>query len=76
MEKALKDLSASTLRRLLIVDVRKFIDALDKGSTEELETLKKRLKEIFQLLREKERNEIPLIWGKNSRKNAESQRKP
>ena len=68
MEKTLKDLSASTLRRLLIVDVRKFIDALDKGSTEELETLKKRLREIFQLLKEKERNELPLVWGKNSKK--------
>jgi len=69
MEKALKELSASTLRRLLIVDVRKFIDALDKGSTEELETIKKRLREIFQLLKEKERNEIPISWGKNSKKN-------
>jgi hypothetical protein len=68
MEKALKELSASTLRRLLIEDVRKFINALDTGSTEELEALKRRLREIFQLLKEKERHEFPLIWGKNSKK--------
>ena len=68
MEKTLQELSASTLRRLLIVDVRKFIDTIDNGSTEELETIKQRLREIFRLLKEKERHEIPLVWGKNSKK--------
>lgn len=79
MEKAskeLKDLSASTLRRLLIEDVWKFINTLDTGSTEELETIKQRLREIFQLLKEKERHELPLIWGKNSKKTPESQKNP
>lgn len=71
MEKTLSDLSASTLRRLLIEDVRKFINALDNGSTEELEEIKRRLREIFRLLEEKERHEIPLAWGKNSKKTPE-----
>ena len=70
MEKALKELSASTLRRLLIEEVNKFISCLDNGSTEELQQMKLRLKEIFNLLAEKELIEMsPLIWGKNSTKN-------
>ena len=69
MEKALSQLSASTLRRLLIEDIRKFIDYLDNGSTEELEALKQRLRAIFALLKEKEHHEIPITWGKNSAKN-------
>jgi len=68
MEKPLHKLSASALRRLLIEDIRKFIDTLDDGSTEELEALKQRLREIFKLLKEKEQHEIPIIWGKNSGK--------
>ena len=68
MEKALSDLSASTLRRLLIEDIRKFIDSLDNGSTAELEALKQRLQEILKLLKEKEHHEIPITWGKNSKK--------
>jgi hypothetical protein len=58
MEKSLKDLSAWTLRRLLIEDVHKFIKCLDRGSTEELQQMKLRLREIFDLLTEKERHEI------------------
>jgi len=68
MEKPLHKLSASALRRLLIEDIRKFIDTIDNGSTEELEALKQRLREIFKLLKEKEQHEIPIIWGKNSGK--------
>lgn len=71
MKKALNELSASTLRRLLIEDVKKFIDGLDGGSTEELQELKHRLREIFELLKEKERHEIPITWGKHSTKSSQ-----
>lgn len=73
MEKALNELSASTLRHLLIEEVNKFIDCLDSGSTEELQQMKLRLREIFALLREKELLEMaPLIWGRNSTNNSSS----
>jgi hypothetical protein len=72
MEKHLKDLSASTLRRLLIQEIKKFIECLDIGSHEELQQKKLRLTEILNLLNEKERNETPLIWGKSSTKIADS----
>jgi hypothetical protein len=72
MEKHLKDLSASTLRPLLIQEVNKFIECLDTGSTEDLEQKKLRLREIFDLLKEKERNEMPLVWGKNSKRVSDS----
>ena len=68
MEKPLKDLSASTLRRILIEEVNVFIMSLDNGSTNELQQQKLRLREIFELLKEKEKNEMPLMWGKNSTK--------
>ena len=68
MEKPLKDLSASTLRRMLIEEVNMFIMSLDNGSTNELQQQKLRLREIFDLLKEKEKNEMPLVWGKNSTK--------
>jgi len=61
MEKSLNELSAWALRRLLIEDVRKFIKCLDRGSTEELQQMKLRLREIFDLLTEKERHEIVSI---------------
>ena len=58
MEKAPKELSASALRKLLIVEVERFITSLDHGSTEELQEKKDRLKEILHSLTEKERAEI------------------
>ena len=69
MEDTWKDLSASGLRRLLIEEIQKFISFLDKGSTEELLREKARLKEIFELLGEKEHREAARVhWGKNSTK--------
>ena len=69
MKKALKELSASTLRHLLIEEINKFIVCLDTGSTEELQQMKSRLREILELLNEKEMKEMaPLVWGKNSSK--------
>jgi hypothetical protein len=59
MEKPLKDLSASTLRRLLIKEINVFIESLDTGSTDELQQKKHRLTQIFDLLKEKEHNEMP-----------------
>jgi len=69
MEKALEELSASALRNLLIEEVKKFTIALDNGSTEELQAMKYRLRMLFDLIAEKEKDEgKPLAWGKNSAK--------
>jgi len=67
MEKAPKELSASALRKLLIVEVQKFITSLDYASTEELQQKKDRLKEILHSLTEKERHEMArILWGRNA----------
>jgi hypothetical protein len=67
MEKPLKELSASTLRRLLIMEVNRFIACLDNGNAEELIQIKFRLREILDLLGEKEYQEISsIVLGKNS----------
>jgi len=73
MKKPLKDLSASILRHLLIEEINKFIICLDTGSTEELQQMKTQLREILDLLNEKEKKEMaPLAWGKNSSKKSSS----
>jgi len=70
MEKAISELSASTLRNLLNEEIRSFIDCLDNGSIEELEKKKEKLKEIFKQLTEKELLEMaPIIWGRHSSRN-------
>jgi len=67
MEKALEELSASALRNLLIEEVKKFILFLDHGPILELVQMKYRLRKIYELIAEKEREEEKtLIWGKNS----------
>ena len=67
MESTLKQLSATDLRNLLIQETRAFIECLDSGSHEELDAKRLRLKEIRQLLDEKETiQSSPLKWGKNS----------
>jgi hypothetical protein len=70
MEKAISDLSASTLRKLLTEEIKIFIDCLDEGSMEVLEKKKERLKEIFKQLSEKELIEMaPIIWSRNTSRN-------
>ena len=72
MEKALEQLSAFALRNLLIEEVKKFTIALDSASTEELQVMKYRLRLIFDLIAQKENEELkPLPWGKNSPKSHE-----
>ena len=67
MENYLSNLSAHTLRKLLIKEVEKFIKCLDGGNLEELQLMKAHLKEIYSILSEKERQEMaPILWGKNS----------
>ena len=67
MEKSLEDLTASSLRNLLIEEVKIFIASLDNASTEELEKKKLSLRGIYELIQQKEKAEsVPLIWGKNS----------
>jgi hypothetical protein len=70
MEKAISELSASTLRKLLTDEIKAFIECLDNGTIEELEEQKLKLKEIYQLLTEKELLEMaPLIWGRTTSRN-------
>ena len=67
MKKDLEKLSASTLRRLLIEEIKKFILDLDHRSIEDLQEIKLYLKGILHLLTEKERTEADkIIWGRNS----------
>jgi hypothetical protein len=67
MDKALEKSSASAMRNLLIEEIKKFIACLDHGSTEDLQKMKLHLRYIFDLITEKEREElIPISWGKNS----------
>jgi len=67
MENYLSELSAHALRKLLIKEVERFIKCLDNGNLEELQLMKNHLKDIFNLLSEKERQEMaPILWGKNS----------
>lgn len=69
MEKALVQLSASTLRNLLIQETRAFIECLDNGTPEELHARKLRLQEIHDVLDEKERKEMePIVWSRHSSK--------
>ena len=52
---------------LLRVGLPRMIDCLDDGKIEELQKRKTRLKEIFNLITEKELLEAsPLIWSRNS----------
>lgn len=69
MKNYLSELSAHTLRRLLIKEVEKFIKCLDNGNVEELQLMKAHLKDIYSVLSEKERQEMaPILWGKSSTK--------
>lgn len=70
MEKAIGELSASTLRKLLTDEIKMFIECLDNGTIEELERRKLKLKEIYLLLTEKELLEMaPLIWSRTALRN-------
>ncbi|HXB43708.1 MAG TPA: hypothetical protein VNV85_06615 [Puia sp.] len=72
MEKPLEELSASALRKLLIAEIKQFIICLDYSALEELQGLKRHLRRIFDLLKDKEFQESqPLPWGKNSIQHAE-----
>jgi hypothetical protein len=67
MKKVLEELSASALRNLLIEEIKKFIVSLDHSSSEDLQEMKLHLKNIFELITEKEREEnAPLHGGKSS----------
>jgi hypothetical protein len=66
-EMVLKQLLTSTLRNLLIEEVKLFILALDSSSTDELQVMKDRLKQIFELIRQREQDEVkPLAWGRST----------
>jgi hypothetical protein len=65
MEKPLEELSASTLRNVLIEEIKKFILSLDHGSIAELEQMKLRLRRILDLLLEKEQDESPHLIQKS-----------
>ncbi|MDO6433319.1 hypothetical protein Q4E93_22095 [Flavitalea sp. BT771] len=66
MEGPLENLTASDLRRLLILEIHKFIKCIDDGSFEELKLLKAHSTEMLNLISFKELQEKRLIeWGKN-----------
>ena len=71
MENLLEILSASALRKLLIEEVKSFVECLDKASSEELQQKRSRLIAIYKAVTEKEKYEmIPLNWGNNFIKKA------
>ena len=60
----LEDSTPSELRLLLVTEIRKFITALGvPHSISELESLRDRIKEVYQKLDEKEIDQIKLILG-------------
>ena len=64
MENPLDTLSASSLRKLLIDEVKTFVECLDKESIDELQEKRTRLIAIYKAISEKEQLEvIPLKWG-------------
>ncbi|WP_431210263.1 hypothetical protein ACQ86N_30075 [Puia sp. P3] len=66
----LSQLSASSLRILLLAEARNFIDQLDKASLEELQNIQRHMKEIHEILREKEQKDLtPIQWSRNSTRN-------
>ena len=67
METTLDQLTATTLRKLLITEVKTFIDCLDTTSPERLQEMRNRLIAIYKTLSEKEQIEmLPLVWGRNT----------
>jgi hypothetical protein len=60
-------LKGNSLHHLLIEEIDGFIAGLDSGTLEMLRDKKARIKEILDLIREKEGHDTALIpWGKNS----------
>ncbi len=69
METPLEKLSTSSLRSLLIEEIKLFIASLDDAATEELEKQKLSLRRMYELIQQKEKAEkVPLEWGNNSPK--------
>jgi len=67
MEKPLIELSATALRKLLINEVKHFVECMDVASPEELRDVKDRLIILYKALYEKEQqNRLPIVWGRNS----------
>lgn len=58
MKPPLCELSGSALRKLALVEVKRFIDLIDNGTTEELQHKKACLTEIFARLSVKEQEEL------------------
>lgn len=67
LEKTLDTLSASALRKLLIDEVKLFIECLDNSSHEELLIKRTRIIEIYKAVTLKEQLDmLPLVWGRNA----------
>ena len=67
MDEPLDQLSATTLRKLLITEVKTFVACLENTSPEKLQEMRNRLIAIYKSLTEKEQLEmLPLIWGRNA----------
>jgi len=67
MDKAQDNLSASALRHRLIREIEGFIAGLENSPLSDLQEKKLKIREVLDLLHEKEKIETSSIhWGKNS----------
>lgn len=67
MDEPFDQLSATALRKLLIVEVKTFVACLETTPPERLQEMRNRLIGIYKTLTEKEQLEmLPLVWGRNS----------
>jgi len=67
METPLAQLNATALRKLLITEVKVFIDCLETTPPERLQEMRDQLITIYKILTEKEQIEmLPLVWGRNT----------
>lgn len=67
MDETFDQLSATTLRKLLITEVKTFVACLETTPPERLQEMRNRLIAIYKTLTEKEQLEmLPLVWGRNA----------
>lgn len=67
MDHPFEQMSATALRKLLLIEVKAFVDGLDNIPPERLQEMRNRLIAIYKTLRDKEQLEmLPLVWGRNS----------
>ena len=77
MEKDLEKFSTTSLRSLFIEETKVFILLLEHGSTSAISENRHYLKQIFDLITERERKEQAILhWGKNTSKLEQDESRP